>query len=136
MNSVLRYVFDLGFSSSSSTAPPLGGDTSEGRLPYLGGKNAGPSLVWDLYSWFSMASGIFLRSGIQLPKLTWEVNALTWQSFLAAAVVSFAAFGAFMRWFNKGGKRGGLQLFSTPFTFGFLLSLGEFGVKNLISRHI
>ena len=92
--------------------------------------------MWDLYSWFALTLGIFLRAGIQLPNLVWKVDALTWRSFLAALVVSFAAFGSFMRWLNKGGKRSGLQLFSAPFTFGFVLSLTEFGVKNLISRYV
>lgn len=138
MRSILRYIFDLGFSSSEVEvgAPPLEGGAAGSSRIYMGRRGALRCVTWDLYSWLALASGIFLRSGIQLPSLVWKVDALTWQSFLAALVVSLAAFGWFMRWLNKGGKRSGLQLFSAPFAFGFVLSLGEFGVKSLIPRHI
>jgi len=124
----------LGFGSAHSTAPPLDGGMANGTAPYLGRWKITSGWTWDLYGWFAMASGIFLRSALNLPNLDWRVDALTWRSFLAAVVVSLAAFGPFMRWLNRRHRLSGLQMLSAPFTFGFLLSLGEFGAKSLLHR--
>jgi hypothetical protein len=134
MNSLARYILDLGFNFGEPTAPPLQTNTTGESSLYLGRRRT--SLMWDFYSWFALALGIFLRSGIQLPNLIWKVDALTWKSFLAALVVAFATFGPFMRWVNRRKTQPGLQQFTAPFTFGFILSLSEFGAKHLISHLI
>ncbi|SRR6266700_2435958 len=130
MGSILSYVFDLGF-PSNSPVPPLEADSGKRGKPYLG---QGRPITWDLYGWVAIATGIFLRSCLKLPSLKWQVDALTWQSFLAALVVSFAVFGPFMRWLNSGRKKPGLQQFAAPLTFGFFLSLTQLGVTYIYTR--
>jgi len=107
----------------------------------LGGKpkrrkqNRKETLRWELSWWLLMTCGIFLRKGIIVVELGWLGANLTWQSFLASAVVALAAFPTFpvfMKRFNRGRYGASLQQFATAFAYGFGLDLAAFAAHKIV----
>jgi uncharacterized membrane protein (DUF4010 family) len=101
----------------------------------LGGKdrNKRNRRAWSLFAWFLVACGIFLRNGLSITAVSWNLNNLTIGSFLASCVISLAVFPSFMRWMNKQHPKPGLEHIATPFAFGFFLDLAAVSMFRILS---
>jgi hypothetical protein len=129
--------FSLGFQPppDSESADDIDATLLLGGKPKRRKVDPKQNLMWELSCWLLMTCGIFLRKGIIVVHLSWVVGNLTWQSFLASAVVALAAlptFPAFMKWFNRSRPGASLQQFATAFAYGFGLDLAAFAAHKIV----
>jgi len=117
-------IFDLGFD-------PEHGQIQDRLL--LGKKSfTFAQIAWDVICWILLALGMFLRQGLQIRDLSWQVERLTASSFAASLVISFALFPMLMRRLNKRRPRPGLIHITLPFAFGFFLDLATVSAYRMV----
>ena len=127
MGALARH-FDLGFASDRpsrsgvvATDAPGGPDVSV-RLP-LGGNSRARAASWAFAAWLSLGCGIFLRQGLQLDSMSWQLQKLNYGAVAASLVIALAVFPPAMRWLNSKRRRPGVELLLAAFSVGFLLNL-------------
>ena len=91
-------------------------------------------VTWEVVAWLLVASGIFLRQGLSLPQVAWNLDRLTPGSFLASVVISLAFFPSFMRWMNRKRPQPGVAHVATPFAFGFFLDLTALALLRMVPQ--
>jgi hypothetical protein len=91
-------------------------------------------LGWEVCAWLLLASGIFLRQGLELTSLTWHIDKLNLPRFLAAVAISFALLPSLMRWINRKRPEPGLEQVALPFTLGFFLDIAAVAAVRLLPQ--
>jgi hypothetical protein len=131
---LVRY-FDLGFDGEGKQAVPTTTSRKDATsdtvitLP-LGGRPGRSTWAWSVGAWLSLSCGIFLRQGLNLQEMDWQVQRLNAGSALAALVVGLAVLPPAMRWFNRKRKKPGAAQMLAAFSLGFLLDLASVASIN------
>jgi hypothetical protein len=120
-NSVKRYFLNLNF--------------YPGQIEF-GPELARKRLLWTISVYALLATGMLAQQVIDLTRhpLAIDLRNLSWNTFLASAVVALALLPPFMRWFNRKFPKPSYEHVIWAFSFGFFVNLSTNTLSKLVTK--